>query len=134
MLQLIAFMSFLAFTTTVYLLLAQMTSKRRLVLQRLQMVVSFSPGGDFDDQVLSQPFIERVWQPLFRRLLKFLGSLAPQSWKARATEKLVAAGNPWNMDPSSFVALQVFFTAFIPLGVIVFGMAGGNSLGQMLMP
>lgn len=64
-----------------------------------------------DENELRMPFYERVIRPAYDKLGNALGNLAPQEIRKNIEEKIVYAGNPWNLSFNNFVGVQVVLAA-----------------------
>ncbi len=66
---------------------------------------------------LRQPFTERVLLPMARAVGKLALKFTPKALVTEAERRLELAGRPYNLDATTFVAIQVFST-------VVFGVGG----------
>ncbi|MCX7608016.1 MAG: type II secretion system F family protein [Anaerolineales bacterium] len=67
---------------------------------------------------LSQPFVDRVILPMIRRLGEISSRFTPQHVLEQTRKKLEMAGNPGNMDASTFIVLH-FVSAAIFGGLLL---------------
>jgi len=73
-----------------------------------------------DDIYLSQPFFKRTIVPLFRRLLKFLGSLLPKRNIEKTQQLLIEAGEPGKLSALDFLGLKVLAAILLGGGYLLF--------------
>src|SRR4030095_14595141 len=79
-------------------------------------LAEFIQRGDvtsLEEIELSQPFSERVLIPIFNRIGEFSVRFTPQKTIQTTARQMELAGNPWPIDPSTFLFLRLI------LGVVV---------------
>ena len=59
------------------------------------------------DLELSQPFHERVLQPMLHRMIRRASRLAPSSNVVKVQQKLLMAGEPFGLTPLDFAGLRI---------------------------
>lgn len=71
---------------------------------------------------LQQPFHQRVFVPMARSILAFLGKYGPKQSAERLRTNLQQAGNPGGITPAMFVGLRVVLAAvlFIIFAIVTF--------------
>jgi tight adherence protein C len=82
-------------------------------------LAEFIQRGDvtsLEEIELSQPFSERVLIPLINRIGEFSARFTPQKAIQSTARQMELAGNPWPIDPATFLAIR-----FI-LGVVIGGL------------
>jgi len=62
---------------------------------------------------LSQPFSERVIIPMIKRLGEIASRFTPQKTIQETGRLMELAGNPWPIDPASFLVIRVILGVFI---------------------
>jgi tight adherence protein C len=80
-------------------------------------LAEFSQRGEavsLEEIELSQPFSERVIMPIMRRLGEMSSRFTPQHVLEQTRKRLELAGNPYQMDASTFLVLH--FVAAVVLG------------------
>jgi len=72
-------------------------------------LAEFIQRGDvtsLEEIELSQPFSERVIIPIIRRVGEFSARFTPQKALQNTARQMELAGNPWPIDPPTFLALR----------------------------
>jgi tight adherence protein C len=90
-------------------------------------LAEFIQRGDvtsLEEIELSQPFSQRVLIPLINRVGEFSARFTPQRAIQSTARQMELAGNPWPIDPATFLAIR-----FI-LGVLLGGLAVTAFLGS----
>jgi tight adherence protein C len=82
------------------------------VMARLAEATQRGENVSLEDIELEQPFMERVVIPVIRRIGDISTRFTPQKLLEETTRKLELAGNPANLDASTFLA-----TRFIGAGI-----------------
>jgi tight adherence protein C len=77
-------------------------------------------GDLLDDAEMRRPFGTRVVMPLFRKLLRSLGRLAPQRSLAQMHTMLVQAGEPGGFSALDFLGLRLLAAAMLGGGFLMF--------------
>lgn len=67
---------------------------------------------------MSQPFSERILLPAIRRLGTFATRFTPEATLENARTQLERAGNPGNLDPSTYLGVRI--AAGVGLGLLAF--------------
>lgn len=92
-----------------------------------ERLAEFIQRGDvvsLEEIELSQPFSQRVLIPLINRIGEFSARFTPQKAIQSTARQMELAGNPWPIDPATFLAIR-----FI-LGVVLGGLATVAFLGS----
>ena len=80
---------------------------RNILLKRLKKVVmSQTAQKKLEGDELSKPFAERVIRPLLLKLSWVIVRITPIKNRVKLRRELQFAGNPWNLQPYEFQALQ----------------------------
>ena len=87
-----------------------------LIEKRLAEFISSGQSATLEEIELSQPFIDRVVNPLARKMGEFALRFAPQNAIQSVSRKMDMAGNPGNLDPTTFFALRFLG---LPLGALL---------------
>ena len=91
---------------------------KNILLKRLQKVVmSQAAQKKLEEDELSKPFSERVLRPLLIKTSQIIARFAPLKSHDKLQRDLQYAGNPWNLLPQEFQALQY--------GLIILLFSGG---------
>ncbi len=94
---------------------------------------------------LQQPLSERVFKPLFRKVLQQVGQFSPAGNLEAIARKLIVAGHPGGLSPIDFIGLKVLSGLCVggltmayllirdvaPMAAFLFGIAAGLA-GQLL--
>lgn len=80
--------------------------KRNQVLKRLQSRYFTTPSVIEEEDILSQPFIDRTVGHVARYLVKTMGEITPIKLQNRIGQKLEEAGNPRNLKAGDILALM----------------------------
>lgn len=79
--------------------------------------------ASLEDIELSQPFSERVIIPVIRRIGEFSARFTPQKAIQDTARRFELAGNPWPVDPPTFLAIRfilaVVFGGFLLLVIAI---------------
>jgi tight adherence protein C len=92
-------------------------------------LVEFIQRGDvtsLEEIELSQPFSERVLIPLINRIGEFSARFTPQRAIQSTARQMELAGNPWPIDPATFLAIR-FILGVLLGGLAVLAFAGSTS-------
>ncbi|HWI54482.1 MAG TPA: hypothetical protein VNT57_02210, partial [Desulfobacteria bacterium] len=138
----IVFLSFISVYLLVYGIYLSLNRERLAIIRRMQGVANtFRRQQDLDDE-LSKPFFDRIIRPVLERLAVTIGKSTPVKKKMSLQKKLLMAGNPLNLSPGEFLAIQYVLTlgfaacaALVAMslngapGVIVLGICLGAAVG-----
>src|SRR5574342_68721 len=72
-------------------------------------LAEFIQRGDvtsLEEIELSQPFTQRVIIPIIRRVGEFSARFTPQKAIQDTARKMELAGNPWPIDPPTYLAIR----------------------------
>ncbi|HSG43435.1 MAG TPA: type II secretion system F family protein [Anaerolineales bacterium] len=87
---------------------------------------------------LSQPFTERVIIPVINKIGEISARFTPQKAMQNTARMMEQAGNPWPIDPPTFLAIRFILGVFLGvLGLIAFTdplYIGGAAFGGFYMP
>ena len=92
-------------------------------------LAEFIQRGDvtsLEEIELSQPFTERVVIPVLNRIGEFSARFTPQTAIQTTARNMELAGNPWPIDPSTFLAIR-FILAVVLGGLAVTAFVGSSS-------
>ena len=92
-------------------------------------LAEFIQRGDvtsLEEIELSQPFSERVLIPLINRIGEFSARFTPQRAIQSTARQMELAGNPWPIDPATFLAIR-FILGVLLGGLAVLAFAGSPS-------
>jgi tight adherence protein C len=87
-----------------------------VIEKRLAEFISSGQSATLEEIELSQPFVERVVNPIARKMGEFALRFAPQNAIQSVSRKLDMAGNPGNLDPTIFFSLRFLG---LPLGALL---------------
>ena len=86
---------------------------------RLAEFIQRGDVSSLEEIELSQPFSERVLIPIFNRIGEFSARFTPQKTIQTTARQMELAGNPWPIDPSTFLFLRLI--AGVVVGVLMIG-------------
>ena len=86
-----------------------------------------------EEAELAQPFSERVMLPAFRKLVRSLLSLTPESFRLRLAERLARAGAPVALGTFWAVKLVLGLTAFVVFGLVLPSIARASSSKVLIL-
>jgi len=92
-------------------------------------LAEFIQRGDvtsLEEIELSQPFSERVIVPLLNRIGEISARFTPQKAIQNTARQMELAGNPWPIDPATFLAIR-FILGVALLGLTLWLFAGSAS-------
>src|SRR5512138_2420101 len=81
-------------------------------------LAEFIQRGDvtsLEEIELSQPFSERVIIPLLNRIGEIAARFTPQKFTQSTARQMELAGNPWPIDPATFLAIRFILGLFVCL-------------------
>src|SRR5512147_2336779 len=91
-------------------------------------LAEFIQRGDvtsLEEIELSQPFSERVIIPVLNRLGEISARFTPQKAIQDTARNMELAGNPWPIDPATFLAIR-FILGVVFCVLMIWTFAGGN--------
>lgn len=92
------------------------TSKKQLVVQRLDSIKD-SYNYPEDDDEMKKPFRERVIDPAYQKIISALGSVTPSRIKKRYESLIVESGKSRTMTANSILAIQVMLSLVVGSGI-----------------
>ena len=110
---------------TFFLGLSQHFQARALQERRLYSVTRTPTLEEID---LSRPFRERVLQPTFASLLRFLSRFAPQQNILQTQRKLEIAGRPYGWTAAHFLGMRLLCGLLIGVIFMMLLLLGGTEL------
>jgi len=121
----------LIFTTSliyIYMFISFIYKDEILIAQRLDNL-KVKKKDAFDE--LSLPFYQRIIKPLGNGISEWLFKITPSGMKGTINEKLIAAGNPYNIGVNQWLLIRCIFCIIIP-GISFFitttlGLLGANT-------
>ena len=125
MFWLVNLLSFVTVTLLVMLLFGIVFKSKNQVGERLESIKKME-GSEDEEDVLKKPFSERVIQPFIQKLGNKISGLAPKEIKSSIEKKIVYAGNPKNINFSTFVMAQLILAIGLPLVLVLFVRLGLN--------
>jgi tight adherence protein C len=107
----------LTFLLTVILVVAIgsfLDKGRGKVQDRLAGISKMSIDADPED-ILKMPFMQRVVSPALIGIGHFFGRVAPGEIRSRVDKRIIHAGNPWNLNFFSLLAVQILVGGLVLL-------------------
>jgi len=90
---------------------------RNVLLQRLKKVaLSQAAQKKLEEDELNKPFSERVIRPALLKLSQLIARFTPLKNRDKLQRDLQFAGNPWNLQPQEYQALQYSLIVLLLLG------------------
>lgn len=114
--------------------LMQYTVKNRLLIE--QRLAVYSPEAKVEGVIqeeLSRPMTERLLKPLLNRVSAMTTKMIPGGTFERLNNKLVQAGNPWNLSPQEFMGIKIVSMALLPGALFATFVLFSFSLGDSWM-
>lgn len=124
--------------TAIYLviigIIKQLYRERIVMIDRLKIFASASrkKKGSMDEE-LSKPFFDRAIRPLILKISVFTAKYMPSKKSVSLQRKLLMAGNPADLTPNEFLAIQYALVAALPVITIVVIMPFGLSFINMFL-
>lgn len=112
MLIMVSFLGLISIFIIIYIILKFLFKKRLNLLLRLQKIKGETEIEDSVDE-LDIPFIDRVLKPIGDNLSMFVSKATPGGIKGRISNKLVMAGNPFNLTVNRWLLLKSCFIVFL---------------------
>ncbi len=110
MLFIIVFLGALSVFLLVYGIYLSLNRERLTIVRRMQGVAhTLKRQQELDDE-LSKPFFDRIIRPILERLAASIGKSTPVKKKLSLQKKLMMSGNPLNLAPGEFLAIQYVLT------------------------
>lgn len=109
MLILVSFLGFVSGFIIIHMLLKLLFKKRLEILFRFEKIKGKSEIEESVDD-LDIPFFDRVIHPITDNLSKLISKATPGGIKSRINQRLVMAGNPFNMGVNGWLLLKSFTT------------------------
>ncbi|MEW5783787.1 MAG: type II secretion system F family protein [Bacillota bacterium] len=127
----------LLFSSTVLLIVSitrLLLDRKEVVRARLARIREMDLEADDKEDELQQPFPVRVIKPGLAALSGAFGKLTPGEIRQKITQKLVHAGNPFNLDANNFIVLQLFTgLLFVGGGAVAVKLAGVGGIRGVLL-
>ena len=114
MFWLVNLFSFVTVTLLVMLFLGMVFKNKNQVGERLENIKKME-GPEDEEDVLKKPFSERVIQPFIQNIGNKISGLAPKEIKSSIEKKIIYAGNPKNINFSTFIMAQLILAVGLPL-------------------
>ena len=99
---------------------ARATTKDRLATYGRRITAQVEANREVE---MERPFVERVVAPMLERFGGLFSRWTPVSWIERTEQRLLMAGNPANLDASTFAILKV---GAVVLAIVLFGLIQGG--------
>lgn len=107
---------------------ARATTKERLATYGRRIAAQVEANRDDE---MERPFTERVIAPILERFGGLFTRWTPVSWIERTEQRILMAGNPGNLDASTFAIIKV---GAVILAILVWGLAqGGQEPGMKIL-
>ncbi|MBT8200597.1 MAG: type II secretion system F family protein [Acidimicrobiia bacterium] len=107
---------------------ARATTKDRLATYGRRITAQVEANRDAE---MARPFSERVVAPIIERFGGLFTRWTPVSWIERTEQRLMMAGNPGNLDASTFAIIKV---GAVVGGIVIWGLAqGGQDPGMKVL-
>ncbi len=103
----IAFISILVGIAIFFIFVGIRQLRQERNVRLSDLVSSYGVAMRARDLELRQPFHERIVRPTIQRIVRRASRLAPSSNVVKIQEKLMMAGEPWNLSPMDFVGLRI---------------------------
>jgi tight adherence protein C len=108
--------------------------ERLTLLSRLGMFATAAQKKrDSIDEELSKPFVERAIRPVVLKLAQLTTRAMPTKKKVSLQKKLLMAGNPYDLTPNEFMAIQYAFMTGLPLIGIVITLPFGWPISKLAL-
>ena len=105
---------------------------------RLAEYIQRGDVTSLEDIELSQPFAERVIIPIINKIGEISAKFTPQKAMQDTARMMEQAGNPWPIDPATFLAIRFIMGVVLGvLGLLAFTdplYIGGAAFGGFYMP
>ncbi|MGI6587825.1 MAG: type II secretion system F family protein [Peptococcia bacterium] len=103
----VLFSTFIFVTLLVIAIINSRFRERNILLKRLKKIVmSQAAHKKLEEDELSKPFFERVIRPLLLKISRVLDRVIPVKSRDKLQRELQFAGEPWNLQPHEFQAVQ----------------------------
>lgn len=145
MTYIIIFLSSISVFLFVYGIYMSLNRERLAIIRRMQSIAQTLRRQQELDDELSKPFFDRVIRPVLERIAASISKTTPVKKKTSLQKKLLMAGNPINLSPGEFLAMQYVLTlggaacaALLAIsfngapGLVVTGITLGAAVGLFL--
>lgn len=125
--EIIIYLLIFAVGSFIFYIIGQLfLSDKQLVGERMNSIKTMYSLNDDEDE-MKKPFVERVINPIYQKLITILGSMTPASIKKKYEKMIVQAGVSKSTTVSSIIAIQIML-ALLVSGILylLFSFLGGK--------
>lgn len=95
-----------------YIISYLLFSDKQLVGERMNSIKTMYSLNDDEDE-MKKPFVERVINPMYQKLITILGSITPASIKKKYEKMIVQAGVSKSTTVNSIIAIQLMLAMLV---------------------
>ena len=112
--MILAYLSVIAFVAYLVLIIYGVVFKRREKVQGRLHELRKDFVDPTDENVLQEPFRDRIVKPAYQKFTGFLGRTTPQGISRAMERTIIQAGSPGNINVNRLVAIQFMVAIIIP--------------------
>src|SRR5690554_4124874 len=112
--MILAYLSVIAFVAYLVLIIYGVVFKRRENVQDRLHELRKDFVDPTDENVLQEPFRDRIAKPAYQKFTGFLGRTTPQGISRAMERTIIQAGSPGNINVNRLVAMQFMVAIILP--------------------
>lgn len=86
-----------------------------------------------DDNILSEPFTDRIIKPAYQKIISFIGKATPYQISEGLERTISYAGRPNNINVNRFIAIQIMLATILSCILYLFYNSVGNKPNPLLL-
>lgn len=130
---LITFLMFITVYLAIIGVYKVLFAQKLVMEERLGTYTAASIDTALVEDGLNRPFVDRVVRPILEKLAALTTRSMPAKKKVSLNNKLMMAGNPWDLTANEFMVIQYAVILGLPLGTILIFMPLGTPFLKTLM-
>ena len=124
---------FLTSVGILYVIYERFLEPKALVKERLDNVKIITDTRDALSDEMHEPFVQRVINPAYEKIVMKLGNIAPSSIRDKYNELLASAGLQNKMKYYNVLAIQILLASLLVLLTVVVSKRFGNPINSTFM-
>lgn len=113
---LVYLLMFTSATFLTYIVFHLVFTKNENLHERMNVIRHMSNVEDEDEEALREPFIDRVINPAYQRVIQAIGNATPKEIKRKYEDVIISSGSGANLTFNSLIAIQLM------LGLVLGGL------------
>lgn len=124
---------FLTSVGILYVIYERFLEPKALVKERLDNVKIITDTRDALSDEMHEPFVQRVINPAYEKIVMKLGNIAPSSIRDKYNELLASAGLQNKIKYYNVMAIQILLTSLLVLLTVVVSRRFGNPINSTFL-